>query len=427
LLRRDHLRNPRKKKKGIHFSGDTKEDTDKKTAYPKTPNVLSRKADHLMTLAVTKDKCGTPEDPEIIFKPRTSKGSSALPSPTSPPSTASSSSKPNPFLPSLNDPTSGKDKKQDSKTATTFTFVKSYESPDSTAESKNSYRQKQWAMTEEDDDITSKPRLERRHSASSVETMTPAEKARRIVKNIEWKQTLEEKFNHHTPWFSTRSVTVRRDKPTKGLLKKTTNAPKEVKLFQRLQEKKQDRLAKMIEGAPLFLIDQFLCKPHLRFFSVSEDGGELCWEKDWETKLQQKTGIRFESRKKRRSLATVVRIVYGPFRKWMVQKNPTLRHCIPWLCFTLEFAPEYEDIKLPELLGFVCKNEEELDIWLTGLSEHSPASRLTYLPYPRLLWRRLKLKLAHGPKKSDAYVPTKKKWRFWGSSCDNQNQENSEK
>jgi len=165
----------------------------------------------------------------------------------------------------------------------------------------------------------------------------------------------------------------------------------------------------MVKVAPLYLIDQFLCKPHQRVFYVSEDGSELCWEKDWESKLQQTTGISFQSKKKRRSMATVVRIVYGPFRNWMVQKNPTLKHCIPWLCFTLEFAPEFEDIKLPELLGFVCKSEQELDIWLTGLSELSPASRLTYLPYPRLLWRRLKLKLMYGPVKSGAYVPGKKK------------------
>jgi len=93
----------------------------------------------------------------------------------------------------------------------------------------------------------------------------------------------------------------------------------------------------------------------------------------------------------------------------MTGKNPALAHCVPWLCFTLEFAPEYEDIRLPELLGFVCPNEEQVDLWLTGLSEHSPVSRLTYFPLPRVLWRRMKIKLAHGPVRSDAYVPGKKK------------------
>jgi len=81
----------------------------------------------------------------------------------------------------------------------------------------------------------------------------------------------------------------------------------------------------------------------------------------------------------------------------MVDKNPALVNETPWLCFTIEFAPELEDIPLPELLGFVCLNEEQLDLWLTGLSEHTPVSRLTYFPLPRILWRRMKLKLAYGP------------------------------
>jgi len=171
----------------------------------------------------------------------------------------------------------------------------------------------------------------------------------------------------------------------------------------------------MMKGTSLFLIDQFQCKPHLRLFSVSDDGSELWWEKDWESTLERTTGL---NRKKKRSLATVVRIVYGPFRSWMVQKNPALRNCVPWLCFTLELAPEFEDIRLPELLGFVCKDEQELDVWLTGLSELSPASRLTFIPYPRILWKRLKLKLVHGPRKPNHYVPTKKRWKLFNSSSE---------
>jgi len=225
--------------------------------------------------------------------------------------------------------------------------------------------------------------------------------------NVEWKQTLEENFNHHTPWFSARSLETK-EKPVKGLLKKVMS-PREKSRFLRLQDQKQLRLQKLTEGTSIFLIDQFLCKPHQRWFHLSDDGAELCWEKEWESKLHKKTGFKFPSKKKKRSLATVVRIVYGPFRKWMTAKNPNLAHCIPWLCFTLEFAPEYEDIRLPELLGFVCANEEEVDLWLTGLSEHSPVSRLTYFPHPRVLWRRMKIKLSHGPIRPNAYIPGKVK------------------
>jgi len=189
----------------------------------------------------------------------------------------------------------------------------------------------------------------------------------------------------------------KKEKEAKSVLRARTSS-REQRDFSRQHERKLERVVQMTKGGSLILIDQNLCKPHRRWFRLSEDGTELCWEKEWEMKLKKKAALKLLARKAtKRSLATVVRIVYGPFRRWMRDKNPAIAKYTPWLCFTLEFAPELEDIQLPELIGVVCNNEKELDIWLAGLSEHSPVSRLTYFPLSRILWRRMKLKLIHGP------------------------------
>jgi len=242
---------------------------------------------------------------------------------------------------------------------------------------------------------------------TSIEGLSPEIKER-LRRTVEWKRGItEEEFTHHTPWFSPRSLGAK-EKSVKSVLR-CQGSEKEKLYFKRLNEKKVARFEKMRQGASMTFIDQYLCKPHRRYFYISSDGAELCWEKHWERKLHSRIGFKFPLKKKKRPLATVVRIVYGPFRKWMVAKNPTLSSYIPWLCFTLELAVELEDIPVPELLGFVCSNEEQLDTWLTGLSEHCPVSRYTYFPYPRILWRRMKIKIAHGPAQSAPFPLIKKK------------------
>jgi len=179
-----------------------------------------------------------------------------------------------------------------------FSFVKSYEAPDSTMS--KTHRPREWDASEEDNAVTRRSlnKTERSRSLTSLEVMDPELKDR-MLRNVEWKnEVVEAKSKHHTPWFSPRSL-LTKEKPVKGVLRKKTTQEEKLH-FQRLTERKQARFAKMVEGSSIILIDQFLCKPHQRWFYLSEDGTELCWEKEWETKLHKKTGFKFPLKKKKK-------------------------------------------------------------------------------------------------------------------------------
>jgi len=204
---------------------------------------------------------------------------------------------------------------------------------------------------------------------------------------------------HHTPWFSPRSMHQGKE-PVKKEILRAKDAPV-VRALWSIEEKKQSEiLNRLIEGDVLTKISRTNCSLLKRWFSLSKDGSQLLWEKPWEARCRKnKAGALLTKEPRSRDLASVVRVTYGTLPQRVVAKNPALTDCVPWLCFTLELALTTKDLSQPEIIGIICADEQQLNLWLQGISQHCPATRKNQYSLGKILWQRMKLKLRSGPSK----------------------------
>lgn len=123
-----------------------------------------------------------------------------------------------------------------------------------------------------------------------------------------------------------------------------------------------------------------------RFFWVSEDGTEICYEKVWEHEHRKKLSL-LRRKPRRRLLADVECLLYGPHTQNKFGyfdlhfKSPK-----PWLCLSLVFAQNWDTLDL------VCPDISSLELWFMGIQALIPLSAY-HLTRAHLCWQRVKMKM----------------------------------
>eukprot|EP00462_Mataza_sp_D1_P007786 CAMPEP_0175124250 /NCGR_PEP_ID=MMETSP0087-20121206/2680_1 /TAXON_ID=136419 /ORGANISM="Unknown Unknown, Strain D1" /LENGTH=816 /DNA_ID=CAMNT_0016406003 /DNA_START=90 /DNA_END=2540 /DNA_ORIENTATION=+ len=129
-----------------------------------------------------------------------------------------------------------------------------------------------------------------------------------------------------------------------------------------------------------------------RWFSLSKDGSDLVWEKQWQKKYRnKKTGFtnRFIPDPRKKPLAEAEFIHFGFDHERSKFQFYLPAHIPPWLCFSIVFKPAALEQQV--CLDIICKDEAQLETWLFGLQAsmvlHHDALSRAQLRWKRVSWR----------------------------------------